>query len=786
MDGKFSPLSIMQLTSGRLFVPREFASFILNMQINGDGLLESMPDPIEFLPDYWGVDYISDVARIYGPGYFEESKITIDQSYVSVFHCLLPNNRDCLLIHARDGIYEYSGAYNGWRRIYELDLTNYTNEYSTQWVLTPRGVVIIPGNSRVLFYDGETIDFFGFAEIPKPPTGRGPSSSKVADQLYPLGGGPTTITDPPVEQRFGTGTPPTTRSNVNDGGYILDGFYGFGNRMFPNMGVGRLGTITTPEGLWSSQGKLLTGEYRCKVQYVDYFGNLSPLSGPSNPVTWVEQYSWMGTYTLDGTDWVPNKGIPSDADKVKKQALWTSIPRGPTQVLGRILYRSKDLNNSGDATYYEVPGSAAPSGNVFATLPDNITTEYPDNIPDSWLVTPEQNIVPVPVFRFGAFAFGRFWLANTEAEPGLIRASLVGQFGTFTDEFDIIVDARGAAITGIYAHTLGLIVFTTNTTFFVGQNEQGTGFKLYTINSTVGCIAPNSIAMTPQEELIWLATDGFYKLGAEKRIEKISVEVDYYFEKINRGTIHKSVAVYDTTNNQYMCFVPWKYSYRPRMGFVYDGKGWRFYAPMDVYPDTFPANFKSAIFSVCETKDHRRNIIAVGASSRSGDTAVKVLNNGLNKPLPIELSTSWMHLGELGTNNTVTLYLLLRETSYSADVSSMSDHTSLSYPLTIKTYKNMDDEVAATTVAALIDFKQLNNYWAQTTIPTAATTQIFKRRKVFWVKIDLNMPQAETIKFQLTTTKWFEMLGMAFNEQPNVDPYTNLATVGVQIVSTLS
>ena len=140
--------------------------------------------------------------------------------------------------------------------------------------------------------------------------------------------------------------------------------YGFGKC---NLGTssGVSGSITALDtdnfnALATNSGWLEPGEWRCKVQLVDQYGNLSALSSPSEPVRISRQ---PASAALKST------GLPAKTaldirrkfspDFLRKQIAWAGIPKGPDHCVGRILYRTKDLLNSGDAGYYEITPNAA-------------------------------------------------------------------------------------------------------------------------------------------------------------------------------------------------------------------------------------------------------------------------------------------------------------------------------------------------------------------------------------------------------------------------------------------
>src|SRR5262249_20406554 len=155
--------------------------------------------------------------------------------------------------------------------------------------------------------------------------------------------------------------------------------------------------------------------YRAKVQFIDAFGNLSPLSPASNDLHFERQPAIQLTLTA-AFAWDTSTGSYVaeyvNTGMVKKQVGWV-LRSGPTGTIGRIVWRTTDILGKGDPKSYELPADASANTTAFAPLPDNITHFLPDNIPDEWLFNEPQEIDPVPPARLAELAFGRLFLANS-------------------------------------------------------------------------------------------------------------------------------------------------------------------------------------------------------------------------------------------------------------------------------------------------------------------------------------------------------------------------------------
>ena len=184
-----------------------------------------------------------------------------------------------------------------------------------------------------------------------------------------------------------------------------------------------------------------------------------------------------------------------------KQVIWCGLDDGPDGTVGKILARSKDERHSGTLDLFELPSGAQEGSLAFATIPDNITTSFPDNIPDSWLVKPVDDVIGVRPFKLYKLAFGRGFAANYDDDPGLLRWTKITRWGTFLRHDFMYPDPRGAEITGLHPVEGGLLVFTESSTFLVAVSNDGQGFKSQTLHTSVGCSAPSSIKTTPRGPL---------------------------------------------------------------------------------------------------------------------------------------------------------------------------------------------------------------------------------------------------------------------------------------------
>lgn len=661
-----------------------------------------------------------------------------------IFHARLnQGQRDVLLVHTGAQLWVFEGWNRAWRCLVgpssaspqlELELPDTPDDaWATQFVSVTNGIVIVPQNARALFYDGEVIAPLGYDQRPGPPQGRGPEDSS------------TQYVGPGANQLHG----------VNDVGYRVDRLVGQPAAMDPIFKFGRIGTASTFQAAVTTgdaaAGQLEPGRWRARQAFVDRWGNISPLSPPSNDVRFTRQPSrgWNGVSAY----WL-------SVEHVLKQLLWEGLNPGPApQTVGRVLYRTKDLVNSGTAAYFEVPLNALDVPGSFATMPDNVSAVYCDNIPDAWLVNEAVEYDPVPTFKLAAVAFGRLWVANAPGQEGMVRPSEVGLWGTMPINQEIWPDPNGAEITGLHSVPQGLLVFTERSTFLIVESDDGQRFRRIPVSTTVGCIAPSSIATTRWGETIWLGHDGFYRYtGGEP--EFIFDEWREYARGFNSGVAHKACAYFDSRSGEYRCWVAFQGSRTNNRMWQWDGSNWRW------------CTHSSAV-SACRRMDHTEYGYFVG--DVGANTGAFVLDTGFGGLEVGTLTTGWMRSQDASKRATVRrVSLYLRETqSTSTDSEKIqisferdwragvvsTDTADLTYTTVPKT------RFPGSTKTSPSDTN--SSFWGTDTY--GGTDVRWRKRRLFVTKNDIMVPACEVFRMTVTCPGTMEVVGVLFHEEPMID-----------------
>ena len=677
--------------SAQLLLPEEVGSEVRNMYFTEEGTIRSVWGPAPYVPNY-GSGY---------PSY---------QTMKGIFHARLGQNgeRDILLAQWGDQIRVFEGwnaaAGNSWRALLgpsasspQLVATFGADKkarFPAQFVSTSNGIVIIPaGDSpRPYFYDGEEILPLGYASPPGAPEGLGP------DEGY----------------------------THNFDGLATDAEW---------AKYGRIGTLSTDSiNAAANLGRISTGTYRAAVQWVDRWGNLSPLSGRSSPVR------------------IPPYKDDAAIEERLIQILWASIAPGPKGTIGRMLLRTKDELSSGTLDLFEMSCYASEGFLSFSTIPDNSTKVFADNTPDSWLIRKPEAVVAVTAFKLYAVAFSRGWAANFEGDPGRLHSTLPGRWGTFEEFAEIYPDPSGNAITGLQKVAEGLLVFTVSTTFLITPSDGGDGFVSQTLHPTIGCVAPSSIATLPSGQTVWLGREGFFAHTpvsyGQGTIALISGPIDKHIRGFNKARMLQACAAVDVREGVYRCWVADQASTTNNICWEFDGTGWKRRNDVDAA-------------AVCVTDDHRSMMLVAGRAQESGQAVTEgvwLLDHQVQSWVPqgreSSIKTAWMRSGRSkmrGSPLTVYLWLRARESG----------------TLSIEVQRDWKSTVTQTVTAPLYSTDDTPAFWDTAVLGTGT----WEQARPYWTRVDIFAPSSEVFRLKISHTAEWEFIAIAFDEAPQGDTF---------------
>jgi hypothetical protein len=488
-------------------------------------------------------------------------------------------------------------------------------------------------------------------------------------------------------------------------------------------------------------GWLEPGSFRCKRQWIDYFGNLSPLSEASDEIRFSRQIA-----VVNPTG-VANRLGPVDV--VRKQIAWSGLTAGRDGTLGQTLFRTTDLKNSGDAGYYELPQDAAGNAQAFATLPDNITTIYPDNIPDVWLGAAPLAPIAMPQFRLCRQAFSRLFMA----QGGALYWSMVGRWGTILEDSIMYPDPSSAKITGLAKMAGGLVVFTERSTYLVTPNDSGEGFRSMVLNPQIGCAAPNSIQTMPDGVTIWLAREGFYVL-VDGKVLPISADEDRTVRRFTPGRMQQAVSAIDQRTREYRCWVSMDGDTENTLCLCFRDGGW-----------TRRTDVQAS--AVCTTQDHRAYMIAGGEVTK-WDTDPTAFFRGVwvldhesqyyqadNAAREAILETAWLNVGTSDIRKTTyKLFLWLIETSDAQ--------------LTIEVLRDWRNDVVETCTVERHTTEDVPMFFNEIAYDSTDANRVWRRRRPYYTKAEIFVPSAEVVKFRIRGTGFWEFIGLKWVDSPRM------------------
>ena len=384
---------------------------------------------------------------------------------------------------------------------------------------------------------------------------------------------------------------------------------------------------------------------------------------------------------------------------------------------------------------------------AYATMPDNVSTIYPDNIGDGALISPAENIDPAPRFKLCCVAYGRLWVANSDEDPNLVQASLPGKWGTFASDMKLYPDPTSEA-TGLHRCDQGLLAFTLKGTYLIQMSDDGARFRSSPVSSEVGCAAPSSIVSLPDGRVVWLGYDGFYSFDGSS-LTFISGEISKEMRRVTRTRMRQACAAYDARTKEYRCWVSINGSSVNNMCFVYAGQGWRTRTDVKV---------KAA----CTTRDHRNLMLVAGDARRdSGRIGVYALDRSHNRhdrslhnlieARTAVIETNWMTgQNSLDRKTTRVVYLWLRET----------DNTKI----TIEVMRDWRNEVIETVTTDRYSSEDVPSFWGKTKLNESGSA--FVTRRPYWTRAQVYVPSNEVFKFRIKGSGFWEFIGLQVDVAP--------------------
>lgn len=304
--------------------------------------------------------------------------------------------------------------------------------------------------------------------------------------------------------------------------------------------------------------------YKWKVLWVYENGSKSPISTPSELVAWAT--STDATY-----------------GNARHSVILDNVPIGPSGVIAREFYRTKNLETGAGSIY----GEPDELYYYVARLNNNIDTIYIDSTPDAALgnlapTEADSVIFPANGCRFGAWFKGCLFLDGGQANPGLIYHSTPAQLDTFKALAYVSVGNReGGDVTGMFTYYNQILVFRERAIDII-KGDPVQGFYLQPFTQDIGTVATHSVANVPGVGVAFLANNGVWAIrggsdgGATLSLEKISGTIVETLGRLNLDSMFKATSAYSDMWREFHCYFPADGSDDPSLGIVLhtDKLGW--------------------------------------------------------------------------------------------------------------------------------------------------------------------------------------------------------------------
>ncbi len=426
------------------------------------------------------------------------------------------------------------------------EVSGYRQEDNSSYSVAPSGTGKYPVQSEVIgdrvyfsfcdgggiwVWDGYKARSFGFERTPSPPSAMGPT-------------------------RY---TPSGNATQPNGGG--------FSNR-------GRIGTIdsglhnvrddpkTSNRSVEVVVGGLSDGEWTYYVAFENADGAYSSTSLSGGICT-----------VRNAIASNPEATDPTFVDSLRRQFLVYDIPTGPTGTTARVLLRTPDTM-SGRSGLDTRP-------RYLHRIPNNIATEYVDNIPDGELgqIWEDREQTPIGVYFIRSFGGSLFQL-RTDSDPSRVwwseQTSMRTPEGVLSGHYLDVFPATGA-ITGSIPITVktasgrgsNLLIFKEAAVHFLSGQYPDWGMG--TLHNEAGLAGPSLVQSTPDDNIVWYGNNTFWLLDSAKgNVIDVGQTMRESLSRVNRSAAGKGVSWIRPDTKEVVFSLPMDDSEVPNMLFVWD------------------------------------------------------------------------------------------------------------------------------------------------------------------------------------------------------------------------
>lgn len=754
------PVSQKLLLRGRtalLAGPEDLASEVHNFRLTRNGNLRKVPTPAELVPRYYTA----------ASGYTLRVNYGAMKGILGIGHFRLDDHgaRDVLLIHNEDGVRVFQGWEiddGGGGPIWEtligpggqVDLTlpddGLRPSPPTEFIRSPSGIIILVAGLRPYLYDGYSIHEWGYQTIPNPPSPDSPES----------------------QETYASGS--LVGDLVNASGYSVTG------RTLPGaLGTGRYGTldntVVATDGATRKVnelgGVMYLSQHLARTQWYDFFGNLSPLSEPSAPATCSPEKNLMKAAASDPDE---------KADRMRYEIRLGDVALGPGPTKGRMVAMTRDIETSGDPTYYYLPSSVSGSAHGHGTVQDNIVRSLPCNIDATWSSQRAIPVLPMPNLRHGAVAMGRFW----GSAGGVLHGSYPGRYGTMDPVQVYVPDIRGADITAVHGIADGLLVFTVNSVCLLEPNDDGASVRIRQLSSTVGTASPGSVQTHRSGAVMWRSgARSFHVYLPGEGVRPLPNEhIQDILNKVNPSWVPRTASCLDPESGAYRCWIALQGSSENNICVEFDGTMWR--TRDDLYaqaacnsdtPDSVGLVLGSAAVLSGQTPGRAVSLFAVDREALwTRELAFDQDHDAEEVPVAPEakIETPWLRISRAYRKGSPKRIFAWFVETHSGGLKHEVMRDGREFPV-IQTVEAADTGAASLhSVSDPPSFVGTAVLGAAKTYPMATDSrgrplqdsERWRERRHYMPKIDIHVPSVNTFKVRLTASSDFEFVALAYQE----------------------
>lgn len=469
------------------------ADLIQNMIVTPDGTLKSI-----------------DGFTLYEPRHLWSSSPTNPGKVHAIFHCYFgAGEKEVLLMHAGRQLWRHVGAKRGWIQITAPRGFRSDSEMSCQSTFLKFGnyVIFTDGAGPPVIIDEQfRCMYMGFADTPSAPSVKGPASVSQEQSVY-----------------------------YDEGA----------------VGYSWPGGLGTPgDRLNGDDAHILRGRWTWCVRYVDYWGNYSALSVPSNQIVYGPVRSQPAA--LDAATTNTRAGVRLGG---MQRGAAVEIPSSVPVNCERIqVGRTKDTNRN-DSTFYVAREFASTGG------------FWHDRKQDGGLVEVMEDAWPMPVVN--AMCVDRGSLLAISGP--YLYVSEPGFPGTLPKQNRLMVTADGKAGSAVFALNGRRLAATETSIIDVTDLASPV-----VVSNNIGIAGPKAWAYLPGNTgIVFVNKTGVYTLGMEG-VQKISGDIEYKWEtQINTTRLQQCVVWYSSRRDEVRIAVTPKGLSTNTLILAYSSLGWR-------------------------------------------------------------------------------------------------------------------------------------------------------------------------------------------------------------------